>query len=299
METFIRGSLDELWEKTQEPQLHKLWDLRFTDIEYLPRESPEAPQRFLYATRIGFGMRIEGEGETVGTIEKDGGMRTSALKFWSDDKKSLISTGSGYWKYIPADGGVRFLTWYDYKTRFGPVGELFDLILFRPLMGWATAWSFDRLRLWIDEGVDPSTSLRLSCIHAFARLAIAFVWLYHGLVPKLIFHNYDELLPLLRLGYSMSDSTLLMKIAGLAEIAFAFVQIVFWTKRWPLVITAIGMIGAFIGVASTAPELLFKAFNTVTTNLMLFSLAAIGILSMGKLPSAARCLRRMKEGEQP
>ena len=25
-------------------------------------------------------------------------------------------------------------------------------------MGWATAWSFDRLRLWLEEGIDPATS---------------------------------------------------------------------------------------------------------------------------------------------
>src|SRR6266480_3729964 len=53
----IRASIDELWEKTQNPQLHQRWDLRFTQIEYLPRQGDE-PQRFLYRTRIGFGLKI-------------------------------------------------------------------------------------------------------------------------------------------------------------------------------------------------------------------------------------------------
>ena len=47
--------MDDLWRLTQTPELHRRWDLRFTDIEYLPRPDEAEPQRFLYATRIGFG----------------------------------------------------------------------------------------------------------------------------------------------------------------------------------------------------------------------------------------------------
>src|SRR4051812_9546288 len=146
VETFIRGSLDVVWEKTQNPALHERWDVRFTHIEYLPRLDDQ-PQRFLYTTKIGFGVCISGEGESLATRVSDG-ESTSALKFWSDDPKSLIVTGSGYWKYREADGGVRFRTWYDYKTRFGIFGLIFDRLIFRPLLSWATAWSFESLRLW-------------------------------------------------------------------------------------------------------------------------------------------------------
>jgi hypothetical protein len=73
---------------------------------------------------------------------------------------SLIREGSGYWKYIPTEHGIRFVTWYDYRTRFGTAGAVFDRLVFRPLMGWATAWSFDRLRLWLEQGIDPSKAAR-------------------------------------------------------------------------------------------------------------------------------------------
>ncbi|WP_147944595.1 hypothetical protein [Microbispora sp. CSR-4] len=32
-------------------------------------------------------------------------------------------------------------------------------LVFRPLIGWATAWSFDRLRLWLETGQTPERSL--------------------------------------------------------------------------------------------------------------------------------------------
>ena len=99
--------------------------------------------------RIGFGAAIEGWGETVGE-RLDANTRTSALKFGSDDRRSLIRAGSGYWKYEQIADEVRFITGYDYEVRWGPVGWAFDRLLFRPLIGWATAWSFDRLRLWIE-----------------------------------------------------------------------------------------------------------------------------------------------------
>src|SRR5712692_267453 len=101
VEINIQADLDDLWSKTQVPSLHQRWDLRFTRIEYLARDDDSHPQRFLYSTRIGFGLKISGEGETVGTRDDGNGSRTSALKFWSDDPKSLILQGSGYWKYIP------------------------------------------------------------------------------------------------------------------------------------------------------------------------------------------------------
>src|SRR6202162_6547623 len=96
----ICASMDELWEKTQNPQLHQRWDLRFNQSEYLPGEADE-PQKCLYRTRIGFGFTIDGNGESTGTRDGDGGARTSSLQFWSADPKSLVKMGLGSWKYWP------------------------------------------------------------------------------------------------------------------------------------------------------------------------------------------------------
>lgn len=175
VEILVRGSIDQLWNHTQIPHLHERWDLRFSRIDYLPRHDERAPQRFRYTTRIGFGLAVSGEGEASGRRDLAGGESTSALKFSSDERLSVIREGSGYWKYIPTADGVRFLTWYDYRTRFGAAGELFDRFVFRPLIGWATAWSFDRLRLWIEQGVDPTLALRRALVHAGIRAAVAAI----------------------------------------------------------------------------------------------------------------------------
>ncbi|MBC8077605.1 MAG: hypothetical protein H7Y32_16135, partial [Chloroflexales bacterium] len=168
IEARIRGPLDLLWQRTQDPAQHERWDLRFSTIRYLPRPDPSQPQRFRYTTRIGFGLAITGEGETVGERTAPNGQRTSALTFWSDAPYSLIRRGAGYWKYIPTADGIRFVTQYDYEVRFGAAGRLLDRFFFRPLMGWATAWSFDLLRLWVEQGQPPEASRRRALFRTVA-----------------------------------------------------------------------------------------------------------------------------------
>jgi uncharacterized membrane protein YphA (DoxX/SURF4 family) len=291
VETAIRGSLDELWARTQEPENHERWDLRFTEIDYLPRPDLTQPQQFRYATRIGFGLRIEGYGETAGEHDGVGGQRTSALRFWSTDPKSLIREGSGYWQYIPTDDGVRFVTAYDYAVRFGWLGALVDRVAFRPLIGWATAWSFDRLRLWIEDGTDPGTSLRQSIIAALARTALGAVWIYHGAIPKLLHPHPDEQAMLRDGGVPARAIRPLLTAIGTGEIVFGALLLGSTPARWPLLVSAALMIPATIGVAAKSPRFLGAAFNPITLNLLMATLAAIGLLTTDA-PSARRCLPR-------
>jgi hypothetical protein len=287
VEILIHSSVDEIWRRTQVPGLHELWDLRFTEIHYLPKQSEGEPQRFRYATRIGFGLNIHGDGESTGTREDSTGLRTSALKFWSPDPKSLIKEGSGYWQYIPSPGGVRFLTWYDYQTRFGALGRMIDRIFFRPMIGWATAWSFDRLRLWIERDVPPQISFRMAFIHACARLGIGFVWAWQGLMPKLLFPSSDERSMMTAAGLPVA----LLPLIGVLELAFAAATIVFWQWRPFFLLNALAMCGALAVVALHSPSYLVAAFNPLTLNMAMILLSLIGYLASSELPSASRCLR--------
>jgi hypothetical protein len=168
VETLIRAPLDEVWRVTQDPAEHQRWDLRFARITYLPGE-PGAPTRFRYATRL-LGVEIAGTGITVGERDRADGTRTSALRFASPSRLSPIRAGAGYWRYIPTAGGIRFLTGYQYRPGFGRTTDR----LVRPLLGWATAWSFDRLRLWLERGITPRRALVHTAVEVGIRiLAVA------------------------------------------------------------------------------------------------------------------------------
>jgi hypothetical protein len=287
VEILIRASIDEIWRFTQIPDLHERWDLRFTAIDYLPKCPEDPVQRFRYSTRIGLGFKIDGEGESTGTREDANGVRTSALKFWSTDPKSLIKEGSGYWRYVPASGGIRFLTWYDYRTRFGATGRLIDRMAFRPLIGWATAWSFDRLRLWVEKGVPPGISMRLASIHAVARLGIAFIWMWQGLVPKLLFASADEKAMIAGAGLPLS----LLPVIGVLELVFSIAILGLWRWRSLFLWNILLMTVALIAVALQSPAYFAAAFNPVSLNIGMISLSIAGYLSAVELPSASRCIR--------
>jgi uncharacterized membrane protein YphA (DoxX/SURF4 family) len=288
----IRSELDAVWRLTQQPRLHQRWDLRFTRIEYLPRPDAALPQMFLYETRIGFGLAIRGTGESLAQRRSGDGETTSSLKFASADPKSLIETGSGYWKYIPTDNGLRFLTWYDYEVRFGAVGRLIDAVVFRPMIGWATAWSFDCLRLWAEEKQTPEASRNLSIAHAIARVSLAFIWTWHGLVPKLLCANGDERRMLAEAGVSLRW----LPWIGAAEIAFGIAILFGWRRRRLFPVSAAPMVLATLAVALKSPEYLAAAFNPVTLNLAMIALSLIGWFVSSSLPSARNCLRKPAKG---
>ncbi|MFG3498809.1 hypothetical protein [Streptomyces sp. NPDC047928] len=182
VETCVRSDLETLWARTQDPAEHQRWDLRFTTITYLPRgaDEPDGPQRFRYATRVLPFLTVAGTGVSAGERRRDG-ERVSALRFFSPHPLSLLAEGSGYWRYVPGPDGIRFLTGYDYRPRWGRFGRLADRLVFRPLMGWATAWSFDRLRLWCERGVTPRRSLGYAVGESAVRLlAVLATALYAG-----------------------------------------------------------------------------------------------------------------------
>jgi hypothetical protein len=286
VEILIRAPLERVWELTQKPEVHERWDLRFSSIEYLPKSSESEPQRFLYETRIGAGLAIRGTGESVATRIAEDGSATSSLKFASGDSLSLIREGAGYWRYIPTPEGLRFLTWYDYRVRFGKAGRLLDRI-FRPLIGWATAWGFDRMRLWAERDIAPEISLRFAAVHALSRIAIAFVWLWHGLIPKLLLSDADERIMLARAGLPEAW----LPWVGAAEIAMALLVLLTWRWRGMFVLQALLMIAALVAVALQSPAYLTRAFNPVTLNLLVVTLAVIGWIASEDLPSASHCLR--------
>jgi hypothetical protein len=150
VEALIPTSIESVWERSQDPELHVGWDLRFSTIRYLPEQDTRGFHLMEYITRIGFGLEVAGWGRYL----QNTALVRSTFEFGSDDPKSLIEHGRGVWLYERRPEGTFFKTVYDYRTRHGVVGELLDFYLFRPVMQLATEWSFETLRLWCagDEG---------------------------------------------------------------------------------------------------------------------------------------------------
>ena len=150
VEVIVPAPVQLVWERSQEPQQHTLWDIRFDDIRYLEEHDQKGFQQLDYRTSIGFGIIVQGFGRYLHSEP----LKLSTFEFDSRDWKSLITRGRGIWAYEPCSAGTRFKTVYDYDVRHGLFGRVVDWVLFRRLLQLATEWSFETLRLWCqgDEG---------------------------------------------------------------------------------------------------------------------------------------------------
>ncbi len=291
VERLIQSSFKKVWEYTQEPSKHQQWDMRFSEIVYLPKSSADSAQQFRYTTKIGFGIKASGKGESSG-IKKENDESTSSLKFWSDEPISIIEAGSGYWKYCPQGNGVKFLTWYDYKTRFGFLGRVIDRLVFRPLLGWATALSFDCLGLWLEKNIHPKVSFERFFIQWIGRWALALIWIYQGLIPKLIFKDSGELEILRSTGIFPGYEAFVMTWMGLGEIALGVSMLMLKRSRciyyFQIIALMLLLFGAFFG----QPKIIIQPFNPVSLTLGMTALAVVGLKTLRDLPSAGHCLRK-------
>ena len=112
------------------------------------------------------------------------------------------------------------------------------------------------------------------------RVAIAFVWLYHGLVPKLLGPHPDELAMNLALGISVEAATRVSYVAGGFELLLGLAILALPRQRWPLQLTIVLMLALLAYAAWAVPRLLVGAFNPVTINLCVAALAWLALLQM-------------------
>lgn len=182
-ETQIAAAADAVWRYTQDPAMHARWDGRFGAISLLPATQP---QRFRYSTFGVTGIGVAGGDRT----QSDGGC-ISALRFSSEDLLSPIRCGSGYWRYVPTADGVLFLTGYDYRPGWGRAADL----VVRPLMGWLTAWSFDRLRLWLEIGIPPESSRNQAIAEVAARIGLVLAASTHSVAAAMLVGVFVVTLP--------------------------------------------------------------------------------------------------------
>jgi len=119
------------------------------------------------------------------------------------------------------------------------------------------------------------------------RLSIAAIWIWHGLVPKLIYRHADEQAMLAQAGVALE---LLPWIGGIEILVGIFVLLA-WRWRSVFVANIALMVIALLGVAINSPHYIQAAFNPVTLNLAVIALSIVGWIAGRNLPSSRMCLR--------
>ena len=118
------------------------------------------------------------------------------------------------------------------------------------------------------------------------RVASAGVWLYQGLVPKLLGPHADEVAMISALGVKVEHIPAVAASAGWMEIALACCIFAFYRHLWPHLVSALALTGLLAFVATCAPHYLGDAFNPVATNIPLAALSIGAILMLRDRDSA-------------
>ena len=113
---------------------------------------------------------------------------------------------------------------------------------------------------------------QLGHVHQIARYLLAFVFVYHGLVPKILYLSPIEM-SLMRAHHL--DPLIFSPLAGALEILLGACIAFYKRSLVPVYLAMLALIALLIDVAVIAPVLLLEAFNPVTINVASFGLGYI------------------------
>ena len=96
-----------------------------------------------------------------------------------------------------------------------------------------------------------------------SRFAIAFIWLYHGLIPKLIFQHATEL-ELINKGPLIGTAESTLFLAGIGEVLIGICVLIFWNRAWPVYLSLVGFTVLLVASIAISPSHAVHAFNPIT-----------------------------------
>ncbi|MBG0840600.1 MULTISPECIES: DoxX-like family protein [Pseudomonadaceae] len=132
------------------------------------------------------------------------------------------------------------------------------------------------------------TERRLAQIAWLARLALALVFIWHGLAPKILWLSPDEVAMIAAHGlpdHPLFAPQLIAAVGGIVEILLGVLLLTARRQRWPLLVAGGVLLVLLLDVVLLSPHLLIQAFNPLSTNLAALALCAVAWLA--EAPSAA------------
>lgn len=108
---------------------------------------------------------------------------------------------------------------------------------------------------------------KLCHVGCVSRLLLGFLFIYHGLVPKILWLSAVEVHLVSVSGFDVS-ANIASPLAGIGEMALGFMVIFSKKSNLPIYTAALVLFLLLIFVGIVSPEYLVGAFNPVTTNIL-------------------------------
>jgi uncharacterized membrane protein YphA (DoxX/SURF4 family) len=105
------------------------------------------------------------------------------------------------------------------------------------------------------------------------RVALGIVWLYEGLVPKLLFVRSDQIDLVRRSGLYFGTPEFFLQLLGVAQIVCALWLLAGFAERFAVFIATTGMVILIVLVASGNPAMLTDPYGALIKDLCLIACA--------------------------
>lgn len=127
--------------------------------------------------------------------------------------------------------------------------------------------------IWRD--LAPPVQKTLWMVKVVARVSLGLVWIYEGLVPKIIFVNaLPEQMELVRRSALFWPTPRFTLIAlGIAQIIAGMILVIGWAERAAVLVTTLGLCILVVLVATGRPSMLADPFGALVKDLCLISSA--------------------------
>ncbi|AYA03586.1 hypothetical protein BEN74_12690 [Acinetobacter sp. WCHAc010034] len=121
------------------------------------------------------------------------------------------------------------------------------------------------------------------------QLSLAALWIYQGLVPKILFQAQDELRIWLLQGFDAGLALRLMQLSGAAEMMFGCLLLMLKPSRLLHGLNILAMLGLSLLIIALEPLYFSKAFNPFVMNgaMAALSACAIQLLRIAEAPRPA------------
>lgn len=108
---------------------------------------------------------------------------------------------------------------------------------------------------------------KLSRVSFVSRLLLGFLFIYHGLVPKILWLSPDEINLVSASGLAVPAS-IISPLAGLGEVVLGCMIIFLRSSLVPVYLAVLLLLSLLVFVGIASPEYLIGAFNPLTTNIL-------------------------------
>jgi hypothetical protein len=131
------------------------------------------------------------------------------------------------------------------------------------------------------------SQVALKRIRRLCNFTVAGIWLYQGLVPKLLGPHPDEAAMSSAFGIAPSLQAPVSYAAGVGEVLIGLCVLLLPRRPWPQLVSAVATAVLLVFVAIYTPRYLIGAFNPVVMNVASIALSIVALLALRAEASSA------------